>query len=248
MNPFATRISGNNMVWAMSAMLAVLGFLITLAWLTQEAKSTRLGSLDPDQASRIRGGTLDLQEEYSRILAEVTKLREDKTRFEKAAAKESGQAKLLNDSLQETKQYAGMTEVEGPGLTVTIEDNLNNNGGFEQDQIIHDVDVLRVVNELWNAGAEAIAVNGNRVSVGTNFRCAGSVMYVGNVRIASPVVVQAIGDPKTLLGGMNLPGGILSELKSAGCPTKVESVKKMRLPAYAGPTNTKFATVPKDAK
>lgn len=237
------------MVWAMSAMLAVLGFLITLAWLTQEAKSTRLSSLDPDQVQRIRGGTLDLQEEYGRILTEVTKLREDKTRFEKAAAQESGQAKLLNDSLQEAKQYAGMSEVEGPGVTVTIEDNTNENaGGFVQDQIIHDVDVLRTVNELWNAGAEAIAVNGNRVSVGTNFRCAGSVMYVGNVRIASPVVVQAIGDPKTLAGGMNLPGGVLSELKSAGCPTKLENVKKMRLPAYAGPTTTKFATVPKDAK
>ncbi len=249
MNPFAARISGNNMVWAMSAMLAVLGFLITLAWLTQESRSTRLGNLDPDQASRLRGGTLDLQEEYTRILDEVTKLREDKTRFEKAAATSSGQAKLLNDGLQETKLFAAMTPVEGPGVSVTVEDNLNSNqDSFTQDNIIHDIDVLRVVNELWNAGAEAISVNGNRVSVGTNFRCAGSVMYVGNVRIASPVVIQAIGDPKTLLGGMNLPGGVLSELRSAGCGAKVESINKMKLPAYSGPTTAKYAKVPKDLK
>lgn len=233
----------------MSAMLAVLGFLTTLAWLTQDARKSRLPQLDPDQASRLSVGSLDLQENYSKLLDEVTKLRDEKTRFEKAAAKESGQAKLLNDSLQQLKQFAAMTEIEGPGITVTLEDNQSSNLDIPiQDQIIHDIDVLRVVNELWNAGAEAIAVDGNRLSVGTNIRCVGSVIFVGNVRVAPPVLIQAIGDAKTLAGAMDLPGGIIAELRAAGCGARIETVKKMKLPAYAGPTTAKYGAPPQEPK
>ena len=45
-------------------------------------------------------------------------------------------------------------------------------------QIIHDTDVLRVVNELWNAGAEAVTVNNRRVGPGTNYRCVGTTILV----------------------------------------------------------------------
>ncbi len=248
MNPFATRIQHNPVIWSFSAMLAVLGFLGSLAWLTNRE---RINTFDPDQATRIRSGTLDVQAEYQKLSSEVTKLREETTKFQNAAANESGQAKLLNKSLQDAKKLAGLTELEGPGISITLRDNLKGKSDSPIiDTVVHDTDVLRVVNELWNAGSEAISVNGHRVVTGTNFRCVGSVMLVNNIQCASPITIQALGDPKTLMGAMNLPGGIIYEIKDSGGAgmVQIDSIKKMRLPAYAGSTTYKFAVVPKDAK
>lgn len=88
-------------------------------------------------------------------------------------------------------------------------------------------------------------MNKHRVSIGTTFRCVGPTILVDDVKIASPVVLRAIGDPETLYGGMNLPGGILAEFR-AGDPEMVaiEKVKRMTLPAYAGSTEYKIAKVP----
>jgi uncharacterized protein YlxW (UPF0749 family) len=250
MNPFVTRISGNAWLVPISAMMAVLGFLIALAWVTNENRSARIASFDPDQQSRIRVGALDLQEEYQMLAGEVKQLREENTRYQTAMAQQGGQSKLLNESLQEMKKLAGLTEVEGPGVTVILRDATQQAAQVIDNLNIHDVDVLRVVNELWNAGAEAIAVNGNRVVAGTSFRCVGAVILVNNIQIAPPVVVEAIGDPQTLSGALNLRGGVIEEIRQTGGEQMVtiRSVTKMRLPAYSGATTRRFAKDPKEPK
>ena len=69
------------------------------------------------------------------------------------------------------------------------------------------------------------------------------------VRIASPVVIRAIGDAPTLIGGMNLPGGVLSEIRqSDSAMVEMTQMKKLQLPAFAGTTERKFGSVPKDPK
>lgn len=251
MNPFVNRNAGPaSFVLPMSALALVLGVLISLAWITDDSRASALRALGPDQAARIASGTVDLQTEYQKLLAEVTTLRNQMTQYQNAFAKETGQAKLLNDTLQETKLIAGLTEVEGPGITITLRDLRDDQIDAPiHDAIIHDSDVLNVVNELWSAGAEAIAVNNLRVVGGTSFRCVGPVIHVESVPIASPVVIQAIGDSATLKGGMELPGGIVAEIKSVDQDmVSLESVKSMKLPPYGGSTAQKYAKVPKSAK
>lgn len=243
MNPFASRFSSQSPILAMSVMALVSGLMISLAWITNDIRR------DPDIATRVGTGSIDLQEDYKKIMDEVAKLREENGKLQNAMSKESGQAKLLNDSLQDVKLFAGLSEVVGPGVTVTLRDGKQTMDIPINDKIIHDTDVLKVVNELWNAGAEAIAVNGNRVVLGTSFRCVGNVILVDKVKIASPVVIQAIGDGKTIKGAMEMPGGVYDELRGTD-PTMIEValVQSMRLPAYGGSTERKFASVPKEPK
>lgn len=247
MNPFTTRVSANSWLVPISAMMVVLGFLLTLAWVTNDTRSARIAALDPDQQSRIRTGSIDLQEDYQKLAQEVTRLREENTKYQTAMAQETGQSKLLNESLQDMKLFAGLTDVEGPGVTVILKDAKGPAGDVLDAQNIHDLDVLRVVNELWNAGAEAIAVNNHRVVAGTSFRCVGAVILVNNIQIATPVVIQAIGDAETLMGALGLRGGILDEIRQSGGNDMVTltNEKKMRLPAYSGPSAKRFSTVPK---
>ncbi len=246
-NPFQQRFSSNPTILMASGIALLMGFMLSLAWITNDARNDRIRELDPAQQVRLGMGPLDIQDELKKLREEVGKLRSENDKLQNAMSRESGQTRLLNDSLKEIKRFAGLTEVVGPGLIITLRDTNPKPGELVNDSIIHDTDVVKVVNELWNAGAEAIAVNNIRVVIGTNFRCVGSTILVDSQKIASPVVVQAIGEPKTLNGAMELPGGILAEIRSTD-PKMVElqQMKEMKLPAYSGSTTKRYLTEPKE--
>lgn len=230
----------------MALLCLILGILLSLSWITDDTRRDRLPLLGPDQRSRIAAGTIDLQEEFRKLSVEVAKLREENTKLENAIASEGKQATVLNERLQEVKAFAGLTEVVGPGITITLRDGAKSSGEYAElmGQIIHDGDVLRVVNELWSSGAEAISVNGHRVVSTTWFRCVGPVIHVQGVPVSSPVVIRAIGDAKTLLGAMNLPGGVLSEIRQDSNMVQIEMVDKHRFEAFTGSTSPRFMKVP----
>ncbi|MBZ0213920.1 MAG: DUF881 domain-containing protein [Nitrospirae bacterium] len=248
MNPFATRSSGYQWIWPTSAMALVLGVMLTMAWITAQTRQSRFSELPTDVRDRLNAASLDFQGEYFKVQQELKslresfgELREENTKLQNAVADQTKSSQLLNESLQEVKTFAGLTEVEGPGLMITLRDAKNAPEGLGDYAVIHDIDVLKVVNELWNAGAESISVNDLRVGPHTNFRCVGSVILVDRVQIASPVVIRAIGDPKTLEGALDLPLGVLAEIRQVEpAMVKLERVENMRMPGFAGSTKPKF--------
>jgi uncharacterized protein YlxW (UPF0749 family) len=244
LNPFVNRMGENRWVLPVSLLALVVGFMAAVAALSQESRAGRVAMLADDQRQRFNMGTLDLSEENEKLNTEVASLRAEVTRLQNAVATNSTAATELNDSLQLLKTFAGLTEVEGPGVTVTLRDSQApaSDAMDLSGQIVHDTDVLRVVNELRNAGAEAVAINNKRVGMGTNVRCVGTTVLVDETRVAPPIVIRAIGDPETLFGGINLPGGILSELKAVDPQmAEVSIVRMMRLPAFSGATQFKVA-------
>ena len=237
-----------------TAMSLVLGVMISMSWVTERNRSARLERLDPDLRSRVASAAMD-PDKIASLSTEVTTIREDKSKLEKAVASQTGEGKVLAQDMQKAELLAGLTPLEGPGAQITLRDSAKgpqNFGGiltYTSDQIIHDLDVLKVVNELYATGAEAVSVNNRRVVSGTSFRCVGTTILVDGERIASPVVIRAIGEPQTLVGGMNLPGGVLSEIRQSD-PAMVEitPMKEVQLPPFAGATERKYAKVPKDPK
>lgn len=246
MKSFATRYtSGNNWVVPVSILSVVLGYMLASAWVTMKSRPSRLPLLNADQSSRVTSGPIDVQQESQQLSQEVAKLRLEKTKLENAVANQNSSTSTLNQNLQEAQLFAGLTPVEGPGLIVTLRDSKKPPTEYIQDYIIHDGDVLRVVNELNNAGAEAVDVNGNRVVGRTSVRCVGSTIMVNYRVIASPIIIRAVGDPKTLLGAMNLPGGVLDELKQIDpSMVQVDTAQSMILDAYTGSTSHRFTHLP----
>ncbi len=232
----------------------MLGFMISLAWVTQTTRSSRKSFLSPDMRNRVNEASVDI-DAFQRMSSEVSKLQADKTRLEYSLASQGGQGKVLNDSLQELKIFAGLTKVVGPGVVVTLRDSQKGtpgttlNFGLPSDAIIHDVDVLKVVNELVASGAEAVSVNNHRVAGNTSFRCVGTTILVNDIKIASPVLIRAVGDTSTLLGAMNMPGGVLAEIRSTD-PTmvQIDGVKNQELPEFVGNTTHKIAKPPRATK
>jgi uncharacterized protein YlxW (UPF0749 family) len=256
LNPFANRIHTQHQQWILpvSAVCVVLGVMMSMAWVTKQNRSGRWSQFDPDQRIRVASSAID-PDTFDRLSKEVQSLRQAKSKLEDAIGKRSSETTVLKDQLDNAELLAGLTQLEGPGVQVTLKDSQKAPQSFggivavTSDSIIHDIDVLKVVNELNASGAEAVSVNGRRVVSGTSFRCVGTTILVDGVRIASPVVIRAIGDSATLMGAMNLPGGVLGEIRESDpAMVEIEPLKKMNIPAYAGNTAKRFAVVPKESK
>jgi uncharacterized protein YlxW (UPF0749 family) len=245
MDPFK-KSKSTFWVWPVSLVALFVGWAASVAWITDGVEKGRIDSLPVDVRERLMAGKLDAQSELVSLRNEIEDLRKENTDLQKQMSEGNRGTEDLMKSLQNARLFAGLTETEGPGITITLRDSrrpvenvLDPSGG-----IIHDTDVLKTVNELWNAGAEAVAVNGKRVGPRTNFRCVGSTILVDSIKIASPIRIQVIGDQQTLLGAMNMPGGPLDEIRDVD-PQMVEvvPVEKHRLPAFTGSTSSRFTKI-----
>lgn len=247
-NPFVTRSESNSYLVPLSVAALLAGFLLTLAWIANDSGG-RPGVAGIFSSDDLEQSAAAVQTENTRLSEEVQKLREENTKLQKAIADNSVPGlEELNKSLQETKVFAGLTEVVGEGVTVTLRDgNLQDSDAPADSLVIHDTDIVRVLNELFNAGAEAIAINGRRVSFTTDISCAGSVILIDGSKEASPFKIQAIGDSEVMAGALKTPGRVVDELAgTAPNMVKIEAIQEMRLPAYAGPTTFKIAKVPEE--
>lgn len=146
---------------------------------------------------------------------------------------------LVKKELDTANIIAGISPVKGCGITVKLDDTkaleqIALDAGFYDRNvyIIHDTDILSIINELSAAGAEAFSVNGQRIISTTAIRCVGPVIQINGVNLAAPFTISAIGEPDTLKGALNLRGGIISDIKSANIDITIEKHEELVIPAY----------------
>lgn len=137
---------------------------------------------------------------------------------------------------EQLKLRAGLTNVKGKGVSVTIEDSSApiQSGENPNLYIIHDEDILRVVNELRAGGAEAIAINDQRLIGTSEIRCSGPTITVNGKVFGAPFIVTAIGDPDTLNSALTLRGGVVDSLKHWGIKVTVKKEQSVAVPAFTG--------------
>ncbi|HEX5829272.1 MAG TPA: DUF881 domain-containing protein, partial [Candidatus Limnocylindrales bacterium] len=145
--------------------LLVLGFLIA-AQLASEGPRIRYTSLE---RTPLVETALDLQAQQESLKEQVLELRAAIGDLEAAGQGGTALTRKLNDDLQQARIAAGLVALEGPGLVIRLTDSTLPvpEDGNERDYLVSGQDVLTVVEELWLAGAEGVAVNGERVTVGT---------------------------------------------------------------------------------
>jgi uncharacterized protein YlxW (UPF0749 family) len=151
---------------------------------------------------------------------------------------------ILNEELQNNQIAAGFEKVEGPGIIIKMEDNMLETAfGQEYDlDVIHDIDVLRIINDLRGAGAEAIDINGQRVLSISEIKCGGPIIRVNGRSVGSPFYISAIGDPKLLNAAINAPNTYAYALRTIdqlNIETTVED--RIVIPAYKGRFNYIYA-------
>jgi uncharacterized protein YlxW (UPF0749 family) len=157
----------------------------------------------------------------------------------------------LIDRYARLELAAGTTAVQGPGVRVTVNDAKpadQASGDPRQDGVdlsrVQDGDLQRLVNGLWLAGAEHIAVNGERLTAQSAIRSAGQAILVDFTPLAPPYVVDAIGDPKTLAARfLEGPGGDWFTVLKNKWKIRFDITQQDRLDLPAAPAATlRFAT------
>ena len=181
----------------------VLGFMLSVQYKTTELqRNVRMDRVE-DLSERLK----IMEAENKQLLTELETLRA-------GAAKDPADDRM--------KLMAGTTDVEGEGIEILLDDsNIAKKSGENPNlYIIHDEDLLRVLNEL---------------------RCAGPTISVNNVRSAPPYVIKAIGAPKTLSSALRLRGGVVETFEFWGIQVKIKTVEKLHIPALKAPRSFEYA-------
>lgn len=165
-----------------------------------------------------------MEKERDALLGEVKQLRE-------AALGGSSSVQTSN-----IKAGAGLIPLEGPGIIVTLDEakQPTTPGKNPNLFLIRDEDILKVLNELRAAGAEAISINGQRLIASSEIRTAGNALSVNNTRTAPPFEIKAIGEPDTLDNSLRLRGGVIETLQVWGIQVSVKKQPNVQIPAYKG--------------
>ncbi|MFJ2821501.1 DUF881 domain-containing protein [Streptomyces toxytricini] len=164
------------------------------------------------------------------------------------------------DQGQRTALLSGATEVRGPGLKLTVDDAKGSssaaggkpreNSGFSDTGRLRDRDMQRIVNGLWQAGAEAVSINGQRLTALSAIRAAGDAILVDNRPLVPPYEVLAVGDKKRLPAAFqdSVDGQYLRVLQeSYGIRYTLSPADEVRLPAASSLT-VRTATAAEEPK
>lgn len=223
------RSSGPLTTWVVVILCGLLGFGIALQ--VRRTAGDGLSGLRADDLVEI----LDrLQQQEDDIAAEIVTLEGSLARL-RAGGASSGQA--LVEAQRQAAQLgilAGTTAAHGPGVTIEIDDPA---------RAVSPEILLDTVQELRNAGAEAIQIGDVRIGVDTAFTGDNKQLMVDGRTLSPPLRIRAIGDAPTLSAALAIPGGVIDSVKRTGAGIRVgqavtvviDALRAQRTPQYARP-------------
>lgn len=194
------------------------------------------------EENNLRAEVLKYKEKYDNLLRVTEEVDEELQQHIEKATENNSELEEAKNQINNGNKIIGLTEVTGPGVVFTVTDSdIDPNTVVDSSYLlVHDKDILKIVNELKNAGAEAISINGQRVILTTSIICGGNIINMNGERIGSPFEIKAIGSPEAL-ANLSRPGGWLSKLRDRG--VKVSEPKKsnnITIPKYSGVLNFKY--------
>ena len=176
----------------------VTGFLFAVAALSLRPKPTAAAAVKQQLVSRIESSQTHAAQQEDKV-ANLTK---EVRSYEALALQQAGSGDA-SGQLKELELQAGAVPLTGPGLTLTLDDAASvdaeadagsrPSGGFEEGRVTSG-DLQIIVNGLWGAGAEAIAINGHRLSSTAAIRFAGQAIVVDFRPLSRPYVITVVGN------------------------------------------------------
>lgn len=219
--------------------LGIMCFLLTIA-LCVQIKTMNSASPTVSQTladNGLRDQVLRMKEKYDNAYRELENAQKELEEIRQAATQNDTTAEAKQQELKENNMLLGKTDVVGDGVEIILEDaNVTNTGTSLNPsfQIIHYDDIQLVVNELKNAGAEAIEINGQRLVNTSSITCEGNIIKINGERIGSPFTIKAIGSQSRLYGALRRAGSILDSISMYGNRAEVQKVDNIFISRYTG--------------
>jgi uncharacterized protein YlxW (UPF0749 family) len=187
-----------------------------------------------------------LESERNKLQLDLAETRARLENYIQNVSKGMGALKALQNQMKTMRMQAGLSKVEGPALVVRLQDSDLHPARNEDPYffLVHDVDLVSLINELWAAGAEAISINEQRIIASSSIRCAGPTILVNSVRLVPPYEVKAIGPATSMEAALRMPGGWYDSMAQSlknGVKIKIVEKENLVIPAYEGALLFRYA-------
>lgn len=194
-----------------------------------------LADLAREEGDRLTG----LREQVQELDAEITRLR---------TTSGDSDLRLVQRQGRPLRVAAGLEELSGPGLEVTLDDApeevLASAGEDVNNALVHQQDIQGVANALWQGGAEAMTIQGVRIISTTGIKCVGNTVILNGVPYSPPYRIAAIGDPEQLQSALDANPYVQAYLDAVDIwqlVWEVEEKDEIVAPAYAAPVELQYA-------
>lgn len=204
------------------------------------------GNVSLQRTQELTGEVQKLKQENEKMENQIREYDKKIWEYENAAKEGGGLSQAVYDELDRMRILAGVVDLEGPGVVVTVDTfEFSSQGQFISN--VYYEDLLKLVNELNAAGAEALAINDERLIATTEIRNAGDYIVINTNRHSVPFEIKAIGNPDTLEAALKLLGGVADELSQV-LDIKIDRHDKIRIPKYGRPIEFNYAKPVQDKK
>ena len=232
-------------IFAVMSMALTYGICIQMKTVNNNGTTVNL----TEQQSVLKSEILKTSEKYDNLFEELDRLEEELEKVRANATSSNSELAILEESIKEKNLALGLTEVTGTGVKIELNDGnataITNPFISISDLLVHDGDLINVVNELFNSGAEAVSINGQRIVSTTAIECDGNVIKVNGTKIGAPFEITAIGYPEQL-AGIGRPGGTIELLESRGVIVTLNKQNSVTIPKYSGTIKFNYANTTKN--
>jgi len=178
--------------WTLGLLAIIIGALFAVAALQTTRAAPALQSERSELISRVQTA----EREQDQLRGKVTSLTQEIATLRAAALGDDDAARVVESRIDALEPVVGDVAVDGPGVLIVVDD-APSAAADARDRVL-DLDLQVLANGLWEADAEAVAINGHRLSSLTAIRSAGDAITVDYRSLTRPYRVEAIGNPRTL--------------------------------------------------
>ena len=221
----------------------LFGFLVSAQWQGQQERS----QIAVRYNAPLTDAAFALQKEQNDLKGQLQELRQQLDQIQANAATQSGAASELQTRIAELRAQAGLTALSGDGVVVQLDDSHTAIAGAANlDQAIcHSTDITDILNTAWRGGAQAIAVNAQRVVGTTSVYCVGSTIMVNGTLMSPPFNIAIVGPVNSVLSAFDDPKQ-LRDIKQRrdvqGLGFRVTRASAIHVPAFDGALTVRFAS------
>ena len=229
-----------------SIFLGVICFFLTIAICIQiktvESSETVVAKTTTEAG--IRDNILKYQEKYDETYKKLDNSNKRLENLIEDLSKDDNTDVDYSLELKKLNALLGYTDLEGQGIVVTVADgDVTTAKGAYGNYWVHDGDLQNIVNMLKAGGAEAVAINDERIVASTSITCAGNIIMINGKKVGSPFEIKAIGLPEKLYGTVTVTYDWLKRMEQDGVKVEVEKMEKEKIfiPKYNGVHSFNYA-------
>ncbi len=186
--------------------------------------------------AELKDEVLKWRQEYNDVYKQLEEVEARLEEVRTQATTNSGVDMEKENEIKKNNELLGLTEVKGSGVIIRLDENREANEEEIIDvnsYLVHDGDLIHIVNELYNVGADAISINGKRIVNTTSIMCDGNIIRVNGEIVGVPIEIKAICYPQALYN-LTRKGGYLSLMVSGGVIVEIENSDDITIPKYEG--------------